>query len=228
MSFSRIFILPTLVPSVRALTAIVLLTLVLASVGYAFEEKERQVGREAPFMRGDLCFDSEVGDFARWDSSQVERWLPVSPMDRLSEAKESVYLQRGGEDGAEMMITIASDISLGTWSGTGGVTGTSAICIYHSGGSGYAITLTATSNFRVVNGESYVAYTPSFSDSGVGGTYTTLSYGITQSFSGADTSSSSCSGSYNAALKIEVDEADLSSAQPGSYSATLTLVLTPS
>lgn len=138
----------------------------------------------------------------------------------------SIYLQGGGD---VMMITIASDIALGTWTGSGGVTGTSAICVYHTGGSGYSITLTtSTANFRVVNGANYVTYTPSFSDSGVGGTYTALSYGVTQSFSGADTSSSSCSGSYNAALKIEVDEADLSSAQPGSYSATLTLVLTPS
>jgi hypothetical protein len=139
----------------------------------------------------------------------------------------SIYLQGGGGD--VMMITIASDIALGTWTGSGGVSGTSAICVYHTGGSGYSITLTtSTANFRVVNGANYVTYTPSFSDSGVGGTYTALSYGVTQSFSGANTSSSSCSGSYNAALKIEVDEADLSSAQPGSYSATLTLVLTPS
>ncbi len=143
----------------------------------------------------------------------------------------SIYLQgRGGGDAAdEMMITIASDISLGTWTGSGGVSGTSAICVYHTGGSSYSITLTtSTANFRVENGANYVTYTPSFSDSGVRGTYTALSYGVTQSFSGANTSSSSCSGRYNAALKIEVDEADLSSAQPGSYSATLTLVLTPS
>jgi hypothetical protein len=148
-------------------------------------------------------------------------------VDAYWQDEPSIYLQGGGGD--VMMITIASDIALGTWTGSGGVSGTSAICVYHTGGSGYSITLTtSTANFRVVNGANYVTYTPSFSDSGVGGTYTALSYGVTQSFSGADTSSSSCSGSYNAALKIEVDEADLSSAQPGSYSATLTLVLTPS
>jgi len=128
----------------------------------------------------------------------------------------------------DVMITLSSDISLGTWSGTGGVSGTSSVCVYRSDSSSYSITLTSSSgDFELQKVGDTIPYTPSFSDSGVTGTYVTLSYGTVQGFSGANTSSSSCSGTFNAGFRIEISEANLSAATPGSYSATLTLMLTP-
>ncbi len=132
---------------------------------------------------------------------------------------------------AALRISLAQDIGLGTWNGSAAdISGTSDACIYHDASTNYAVKATMSAGSYVINsGGNTVAVEVSFKgSSGGGGSYTSLPYNTTRSFSGADQSSISCSGGFNANVKVNVTEAALGAAAPGSYSGTLTLTLTAS
>lgn len=128
-----------------------------------------------------------------------------------------------------LRLSFAQDISLGSWSGSGGTSGLSDACVHNDSGTGYAVKAsTSSGSFTLASGGNTIGFSVFFkSSSGGGGSYTELPYDSNRTFSGADQSSSSCGGSYNANLKIEISEAAISAAVPGNYSRTLTVVLTP-
>ncbi|MFM1848286.1 MAG: hypothetical protein RL417_1760 [Pseudomonadota bacterium] len=129
----------------------------------------------------------------------------------------------------DLMVTISSDISLGTWTGVGDKESSVGVCVYNSGGSGYSITASGSGGgFSLTGTGGSIVYGVSFSDTGVSGTFAELTNGSSRSFSGADESSSNCGGSSNAGVRVTVSEAALGAAAPGNYSGTLTLVLTAS
>ncbi len=128
-----------------------------------------------------------------------------------------------------LMVTISGDISLGTWTGSGDKQSAVGVCIYSEAGSNYTITASGNGGaFALTGGSGSVVYGVEFSDSGISGTYAALTHGSARSFSGADSSSSTCGGTNNAGVRVTVSEAALGAAAPGNYSATLTLVLTAS
>lgn len=132
---------------------------------------------------------------------------------------------------ADLRISLAQDISLGTWGGSAAaMSGNSNACVYHDASANYAIRATmAAGTYRISSGGNHVAIEVAFKDSsGTGGTYTSLPYNTTRTFSSADQSSSTCSGGYNANLRVTVSEAELGQAAPGSYSGTLIVTLTAS
>jgi hypothetical protein len=130
-----------------------------------------------------------------------------------------------------LRIKLAQDIGLNTWSGSGDKVGDSDVCIYHSLGSSYAVTATGSGAAFELTGGGHppLPYNVAFKgSSGTGGSYTALPYFSSRSFSGADTGSETCSGGYNANVRVTVTEADLSQAASGSYLGTLIITLTAS
>lgn len=128
-----------------------------------------------------------------------------------------------------LLLTVSSDIALGTWAGVGDKESAVGVCVYNMSGSGYAITASATGGaFNLSGASGSIPYSVSFSGSGLSGPFSELSYGNSRSFSGADESAANCGGSNNAAIRITVSEAALGAAAPGSYSGTLTVILTAS
>lgn len=127
-----------------------------------------------------------------------------------------------------LMITLSSDISLGTWTGSGDKQGTATVCVYYDLGSNYTVTATATGgSFSLTGTATPLSYTVDYTDSQSGGVYTVLPYGEGRTFGGADQSSQSCGGVPNGTVRITVSENTLGGARPGSYSSTLTLIVTP-
>jgi len=128
-----------------------------------------------------------------------------------------------------LMVTISSDISLGTWTGSGDKQGTATVCVYYDLGSSYSLRATATGGSYLLSGAGgSIGYTVDYTDSQSGGTYTSLPYNSGRTFGGADQNSQSCSGVPNGTVRVTVSEGALGSARPGSYSSTLTLTVTPS
>lgn len=131
---------------------------------------------------------------------------------------------------AALRISLAQDIALGTWNGSGNTSGMSDVCIYHDADTNYAVKATMSGGSYILSSSGNdIAVEVSFKNSsGGGGAYTALPYNTTRSFSGADQSSISCSGGFNANVKVVVTEAEISQAVPGTYTGTLTLTLTAS
>lgn len=127
-----------------------------------------------------------------------------------------------------LRLSVANSIDLGRWVGIGDKVGESDVCVHNSAGSGYSITASAGGSYQLSGTNGTIVYEVGFSDTLPPGTYTTLPHGSARSFSGADQSSQTCGGGYNARVRITVTEATLSSARPGNYTGTVTLTLSTS
>lgn len=127
---------------------------------------------------------------------------------------------------ANVKITAINDISLGTYSGSGDLTGQDDVCVYNSATANYTITVTSTGgSYNLISGINSLPFEVRFKESA--GSFTLLSYGVAEPFGGADTVSNSCSGGTNASLQVKILQADLLSVRPGSYTSTLTLLIEP-
>jgi hypothetical protein len=124
-----------------------------------------------------------------------------------------------------LRLSVASSVDLGRWVGIGDREGITDVCVFNSSGSNYTMTATAGGSFQLTGGAGSLVYSVSFSDTGSSGVFTNLPHGSARNFSGADQSSETCGGGFNASVKIAVAEAALGAARPGNYSGTVTLTL---
>lgn len=130
-------------------------------------------------------------------------------------------------------ISYLDDLSLGTFSGTGDLTGSDDVCVFSNNG-GYNIDAagSGTGNaFELTGGStgSTVPYSVEWGNtagaaSGSAVTPSTGLTGVTGSFT-----TPSCQGgsSLNATLMVRISEADLSGAAADTYTGTLTLTVSP-
>ena len=132
-----------------------------------------------------------------------------------------------------VQITNLNDIDLGTFTGTGNLTGNDTLCIYRNGSGTYQITATGSgtgSAFTVTDGSNTLPYTVDYTSDLLGTpTTTTMSTGSALTGqAGVDSASTTCAGGGdNAQVDITISNADLTSAPAGAYSGTLTLVVAP-
>lgn len=130
-------------------------------------------------------------------------------------------------------ITGISDIALGSFSGSGAMTGFDDVCIYTNLAAGtYQVTATGSgtsSAFTLASGGNTLAYSAYWNDTSgtnTGEAQLTATTPLTTQ-SGANTSSETCSGGTNARFRVLIAEAALLAAQAGSYTGTLTLAVEP-
>lgn len=139
-----------------------------------------------------------------------------------------------------MKISNLNDITFTYTGATGNLIASDDICIYSNNllSSNYYITATSghasSGTFRVSNGGGTPAYIPYtlewFTQISAGGTATSLSSGVKNAtaFTGANSTSDTCSGGLNSSIKVTFAQSDLTSAASGSYTDTITLLLSAS
>lgn len=133
---------------------------------------------------------------------------------------------------ALIKITGVADLALGTWAGSGAMTGNDDVCIYTNKAAGnYRVTATGSGGggaFTITDGSNTIAYTAAWNDvSGTTGQAALTSGTALNGQTGANTSSQTCGGSQNANFYISIAEAALLAAPSGAYSGTLTMVVEP-
>lgn len=127
---------------------------------------------------------------------------------------------------ADVQITGFSNMSFGSWGGTGDMVLTNDLCVYNSVDANYRITASGSGgSFQLVSGGNSIPYAVEFKKSG--GSYSALTHGSSAAFNGANTASVNCGGSTNSTLRVTVTQAALDTAHAGSYGATLTVLVEP-
>lgn len=116
------------------------------------------------------------------------------------------------------------------------ITGSTTACIYTnvlSPAGSYYVTATSTNafsgTFRVSNGVNFISYDAYWNPGASASQTTVLSSGVktTQQSGGSDTSLT-CSGTPNANFNISFSSSQMEGAPPGSYTDTVTLLISPS
>jgi len=132
-------------------------------------------------------------------------------------------------------ITNMNDFTLGTWDVSSDMSGNDPVCVYKSRVDGiYHVTATDNSTlsptqFRIENatGTVELPYTIKWGETASPGT-TVLQDGVPYSATGANTVSQTCgSGELSANLGITVAAADIQTLPAGTYTATVTIGVTP-
>ncbi len=105
------------------------------------------------------------------------------------------------------------------------------VCIYSTTGS-YNIRASSANgtgtNFRLHSSGNYIVYDVEWNNAASGTSGTNQDHNVTSStLTGADSSSQSCGGGDNARVFVEVDGTSFNSAAIGTYTDTLTLLITP-
>jgi len=121
------------------------------------------------------------------------------------------------------------DIVLAPWTeGSTPPRGTATACIFTSTGS-YQVSATSSNGtgtaFRLTSGTAFINYAVRWND-GVGGLQQ-LSNGVPLSGLVGDSTSPNCSGANPATIQVNITRARMSAAPTGSYSDTLTVMITP-
>lgn len=129
-------------------------------------------------------------------------------------------------------ISGLADLALGSYSGSGDMSGADDICVYTNKAPGnYFVTASgsgAANAFTITNGTNTIAYNVFFNDTtGTSGEVSLASGVKSAQQTGANTTSASCGGSSSANFHVVVPEANIQAAPAGSYSGTLTLVVEP-
>lgn len=129
-------------------------------------------------------------------------------------------------------ITGLTDIVLGSWSGTGALTGSDAnICVWSSTG-GYSVTARgsgASNAFTLTNGTQTIAYTVQWAQTGgaASGAAMTTGTALTGRTTNATATACSTGVASTAGVFVSIAESVLAASRPGAYTGTLTLVITP-
>lgn len=129
-------------------------------------------------------------------------------------------------------ITSLNDIALGSWTGSGGLSGSdNAICVWSSTG-GYSITATgsgASNAFTLSSGANTLAYSVQWAQTGgaSSGTAVTAGTALTGQTTNASTTDCSSGAASTAGVFVSITEANLLARPAGTYTGTLTLVVTP-
>lgn len=127
-------------------------------------------------------------------------------------------------------LTRLSDIDLGTYGGTGSLTGRTRMCVYRNDTGIYNLTATsanaADGSFRAAADGEFLPYQVAFRDH-VGNTFDDIRSG--QRLTGLQGLNFAllCLLVRNAQLEVNFDEADLQAASPGRYLDVITLLVEP-
>ena len=129
-------------------------------------------------------------------------------------------------------ISSLNDISLGSWTGSGAMNGSdNAICVWSSTG-GYSVTATgsgASSAFTLASGANTVAYNVSWAQTGGAATGAAVTKGVALTGQTTNATSTDCTvgASSTAGVFVSIPQANIEGKPAGSYTGTLTLVITP-
>ena len=129
-------------------------------------------------------------------------------------------------------ISALNDIALGTWTGTGGLSGSDSLCVWTTTGA-YNVTATgsgAGGAFTLDDGSGgTLAYAVEWADTAAAGAGSAMTAGAALNGQNAAATSTTCNGGANldATVLVDVIEADLAAASYGNYTGTLTLVVAP-
>ncbi len=125
-------------------------------------------------------------------------------------------------------ISNLDDINLGTWSGSGDMTGNDENCVW-STTRGYNLTATgsgAADAFTIADAENNtIAYAVAWDD--VDTADQAVTSGVNLAGQATDALTTNCLGGDTANVTVTIAEADAAAAKAGSYSGTLTLVVAP-
>lgn len=127
-----------------------------------------------------------------------------------------------------VMVSNLGDINLGTYSGTGNLTGSDSFCVYRNGAGNYNITMNGSggSGAYLLNdgGTNNLPYTVSFTNGSANSM--TASTALTAQ-ANANTTSTTCGGSDNVSVGVTVTNASLAAAPAGTYTGSLTVIVAP-
>ena len=128
-------------------------------------------------------------------------------------------------------ISALNDISLGPWSGTGGMSGGDDLCVWTTTG-GYNVTATgsgAAGAFTLASGLNTLAYTVQWADVAGAVSGSAVTSGVALIGQTAAATTTDCNGgvSLDATVLVDIAEAALAGAADGAYTGTLTLVVAP-
>lgn len=133
--------------------------------------------------------------------------------------------------GGRVRISRLSDIDLGTWNGSGPLSGSTRMCVFHNDGGRYSITPSSAhalnGQFRVSGAGSHIPYRVDFADD-AGKQFTDVSSGKRLANLQGHDRSPACQGGTNATLTVQFSEEALQAAASGSYGDTITLLVEPS
>jgi hypothetical protein len=128
-----------------------------------------------------------------------------------------------------VQITSVGNFNFGTWSGSGNLHSSDDVCIYKSsGGTTYVVTASGSGGggaFTIAKAGGTLAYEVRWKQSG--GVLSQLTANVGAGFSGAS-NSFTCNGTPNATVDITFTLAALSAAKAGTYTGTLTILISPS
>lgn len=125
-----------------------------------------------------------------------------------------------------VQVSGVSDVSLPDYAPGSDLTGNTNLCVYSNTAGTYYVTLTSTSGgFNLTDGTNTIPYSVNWEDSEVGAT--AITYNMKSSRQSGDSSSTTCGGTTNANLAVTVDASDFALKPAGSYSDTITILVSP-
>lgn len=131
--------------------------------------------------------------------------------------------------GQDVQVTGFSDLSFGTYSGTGEVTASDGVCVYKSSGtSKYKVSPTGSGSggsYELTTTGGTLAFKFEWRQSG--GAWRNINANGSRNYNGANSSSTNCGGSDNAEYQIVIAANALDAANPGAYSGSVTVVIEP-
>lgn len=131
-----------------------------------------------------------------------------------------------------VLISGLDDIPLGSYGGSGELTGASTFCVYRNGNGLYDLTVSSSNasggTFRAAGGTAFIDYRVRVGDSIDASSSRPVNSGSTVvALSGSGTSTS-CGGADNAALEVTFTEAALQAAPTGAFTDVITVLVQPS
>jgi len=133
--------------------------------------------------------------------------------------------------GDRVQISSVENIALGTWSGSGAMTGTTEFCVYRSGGDDYRVTLSTDTGAFLLNSAltgDNIAFSAKIDDDLDASDGESAGYNTPTLTALAGSTSFTCGGSDNAEIEVTFAEAALQAASSSNdYQATMTIYVEP-
>ena len=130
-----------------------------------------------------------------------------------------------------VQVTGLDDINLGTFGGAGDMTGATAFCVYRNGTGLYDMTVSSANEsgttFRATDGSNFLSYVVRFDDDADASDGAAIGSSAQETAIAGNGTSLNCGSSDNASLHVTFAEADLLSADTGSYNDTITVLVEP-
>jgi hypothetical protein len=131
----------------------------------------------------------------------------------------------------QVQITGVSDIALGAFDGTNDLTGSTAFCVYRSGGDNYTMTITAQDGALEVASAialDVIGFTVKVDGDNDASNGEAITYGISTNNDFTGSSAIDCGGANNASLEVNFAAADLRTATAATdYTATVVILIQP-